>query len=136
MRWHGCDHAPLCNFLHPDWEFRQWGRLNFSTHTISLYHQIFMGRSKFRDRRCYINCNGRESSLWRRGYNVTKTVQHVFFECSRHYHDTMDLRNICCGRGVDYNMSILFTYSALEARVEMFLRDVISKSDFYCFWFS
>ena len=119
--WQDCTHAPLCHVLHLRWVPRRWGRLIFSRRTISLYHQVAVGRGKFGDRRIYSkrrrNCN----TFCTRGCNVVETVQHVFFECPHHFSDTRALRDLCREKRVDYDMISLFSHPGIQTRTEMFL---------------
>ena len=97
-----------------------------------MYHQIAVGRGKFRDRRVYSRKVG-GSPYCRRGCNVIETVQHVFFECPHYFNDTINMRNICRRKRIYYDMKTLFTHPSLSARVEMFLGKVIPENDFFSF---
>ena len=66
--------------------------------------------------------------------DAVETVSHIFLDCIYCSGDISDLKGICMGRRLEYDIRNLFTTGCLKHRVEFFLSKVFA--DRFVFLFS
>jgi len=124
-QWAASTDARTCRRVHPTWKPMRWQRNMKSKLTCTWYHQVAVGRGRFRS--FLFKCGKAHTQVCRLCDSETETVDHIFFDCPKLSATRDTLRKICDELGYDFNLQNLLTRPKLQIAVEEFLYNLFIR---------
>ena len=99
----------------------------FSKITTTWYHQVAVGRGRFRN--YLFKINKAKSPLCRFGCNVPETVDHILLKCEALSTERKCIKDTCVGNGITFKINNILTHTILKIPVERLLSVIIRFDD-------